>query len=417
VPFADFAIALFIGALVGIERERRKIVEDAPAVGGLRTFILIAEAGALAAWMSLSLASAWVFVATGLLVIGAMITSFALHSVGRQRPQGLTTIVAAATVFLLGGTVMLGHAEVAVALAIATSAVLAFKRPLHSLVARLGPDDLFAGLKLLIATFIVLPVIPNAPIDPWGAINPYKMWWLVILISSLSLAGYAAGRLLGPGRGAALTGLLGGLVSSTAATLSFARHSRESALAPALLAAVSIGVLLAWGLMFVRVVVEVAVVNPTLVGRVAWPMAMMALVTALVALLMFRASRGAPGQADLELKTPFSLTAAIQFAAAFAVVLLVVKLAETYLPASGLYAVAALAGLTDVDAITLSVADRARDSLDHATAARAIVVAAVTNTVVKAGLVALLGAPALRARILPAAAAIIAAGVLSALWL
>ena len=417
VPLVDFAIALFIGALVGIEREHRKIVEAEHAVGGLRTFILVAEAGALAAWLARSFDSPWVFIATGLLVISALITSFALQSPGERGPQGLTTLVAATTVYLLGGTVIMGHAEVAVALAIATSAILAYKQPMHAIVQRLDADDLYAGLKLLIATFIVLPVIPNAPVDPWGAINPYKMWWLVILISTLSLTGYAATRWLGPGRGTALTGLLGGLVSSTAATLSLARQSRAGPASPSLVAAVSVGLLLAWGVMFVRVVVEVVVVNPPLVWRVISPMTVMALVTGLGALLLLRASRGAPASADLELKTPFSLTAAIRFAVVFAAVLLVVKLAETYLPTTGLYAVAALAGLADVDAITLSVADRARDSLDHLTAARAIVIAATTNTLAKGALVAALGAPPLRARILLTAVVIGAAGLASMLVL
>ena len=141
---------------------------------------------------------------------------------------GLTTEVAALVVFLLGAMVMLGHAELAIGLGVVTAAVLAYKQPLHGFVDKLGWDDVYAGLRLLIATFIALPLLPNEPIDPWGALNPYSLWLLVILISSLSLVGYVLTRLLGPARGTALTGLTGGLVSSTAVTLSFAKEGRDN---------------------------------------------------------------------------------------------------------------------------------------------------------------------------------------------
>src|SRR4030095_6479383 len=139
----------------------------------------------------------------------------------------LTPAPVSMSLYLLAGLTTFGHAGLAVALAIATSAVLAFKAPLHASVERIGRDDLYAALKLLIATFIVLPVLPNRAVDPWGALNPYKIWWLVILISGLSLLGYAAARFLGPQRGPLVTGLFGGLVSSTAVTLGFSRESRE----------------------------------------------------------------------------------------------------------------------------------------------------------------------------------------------
>ena len=122
----------------------------------------------------------------------------------------------------------LGYPELAVGLGIVTTAILAYKDPMHSWVSRLGRDDIYAGLRLLFASFIVLPLLPNRTVDPWNTLNPYKLWLLVILISALSLIGYIAVRWLGPGRGTALTGLAGGLVSSTAVTLSFARGDRES---------------------------------------------------------------------------------------------------------------------------------------------------------------------------------------------
>ena len=158
-----------------------------------------------------------------------------------------------------------------------TAAVLAYKQPLHGFVEKLGWDDVYAGVRLLIATFIALPLLPNEPIDPWGALNPYKLWLLVILISSLSLVGYVLTRLLGPSRGVALTGLAGGLASSTAVTLSFAKEGRDN---PQIANALACGILLAWAVMFVRVLILVAVVNRPLLVPLLIPFVVMAVVVA-----------------------------------------------------------------------------------------------------------------------------------------
>ena len=412
----NFAIALFIGALVGIDREKRKTSVDPVVIGGIRTFILFAEAGALSAWLSVQLASAWIF-AAGVLALAALVVS-GYQASTRLNPEslGLTTEAAALAVFLLGGATMFGYPEAAVALAIITSSVLAFKQPIHGLVDKIGTDDLFAGLKLLIATFIALPLLPNQPLDPWGALNPYKLWLLVILISSLSLVGYVAVRWFGQGRGTAITAVAGGLVSSTAVTLSFAKESKETGRtgAGALLVG---GILLAWMVMFARVVVEVAVVNRALLPPLLIPILSMGVAAAVGAgWLMMRGGGSAkrPAGGDVPLQNPFSLMAAIRFGLLFAAVLLVVALVQRYLPGRGLYAVAALAGLTDVDAITLSMAGCAGDgSCTPQNAVGSIVIAALTNTLVKASMVFSLGAASMRTPIAAASAAIVAAGLLA----
>lgn len=418
LPFRAFAIALFLGALVGIEREKRQ--SDAPVrgIGGIRTFILFAEAGAIAAWLALSLASPWIFAAAGACVTALVLAGYLAAARARPDDIGLTTEVAALVVFLLGGLTVAGEAALAVALAIATSAILAFKQPLHAVVGRIGRDDLYAGLKLLVATFIVLPVLPDRPVDPWGALNPYRMWWLVILISGLSLVGYVATRWLGSGRGVPLTGFFGGLVSSTAVTLSFARRSRDDAADLVLADSLAAGVLLAWAVMFVRIGVEVAAVHPALLAPLAAPLAALGAAAGVAAAVAYRrAGRGvAEDGGDVPLRNPFSLMAATRFAALFAAVLLVVELVERYAPGRGLYGVAALAGLTDVDAITLSMASSARDgSVPAATAVGAILVAATSNTLVKLGLVVGLGGTALARRLGAATAGMFAAG--AAAWL
>lgn len=412
----NFLIALLIGALVGIEREKTKAAAGEITFGGLRTFILFAQAGAVGAWLSEHYHTPWIFIGSLFAVSGAVITGYVLESRINPDNVGLTTEIAAITVCLLGGAVMAGYPELAVALAILTSSVLAFKQPLHGIVAKLGTDDIYAGLKLLIATFIVLPVLPSAPIDPWDALNPYKLWLLVILISSLSLVGYVAVRWLGSVHGAAVTGIAGGLASSTAVSLSFARQSRTD---PSVIAgdALAAGILLAWTVMFARVVLTIAIVNRALVGSVLIPFATMAVAAVLLALFFYRrrliAHGSAERTAEVPMKNPFSLTAAVQFGLLFAAVLLVVKLTQQYAPAGGLYIVSAVAGLTDVDAITLSMSEYARQGGALATAATAITVAAISNTLVKCGFVAVLGSAPMRRRVLPATATILIFGLAS----
>lgn len=416
----NFFIALLIGALVGIEREKSKTEEHEVSFGGLRTFILFAQAGAVGAWLSMHFGTPWIFIAVLIAVSAAVVTGYVLENRAKVEHVGLTTEIAAITVCLLGGAVMAGYPEIAVALAILTSSVLTFKRPLHGIVAKLGTDDLYAGLKLLIATFIVLPLLPRVPVDPWDALNPYRLWVLVILISMLSLLGYVAVRWLGSARGAAVTGIAGGLASSTAVTLSFARESRVDATVSAA-DAFAAGILLAWGIMFVRVVLTIAIVYRDLVDEVAIPFGAMALASTAAGIVYYRrrqaASRHAEPTPEVAIKNPFSLTAAVHFGLLFAAVLLIVKLTEQYASAEGLYVVSAVAGLTDVDAITLSMSDFARQGGEAAVAATAIAVAAVSNTVVKCGFVAGLGSASLRRRIIPATAGILVAGLAPLLFI
>ncbi|MGH8808505.1 MAG: MgtC/SapB family protein, partial [Noviherbaspirillum sp.] len=316
-------------------------------------------------------------------------------------------------VCLLGGMVVVGNVALAVALAVVTSAVLAYKKPLHGLVERIGSEDIFAGIKLLIASFIVLPLLPDTALDPWGAINPYQLWLLVILISGLSLVGYVAMRWLGTAHGTALTGVAGGLVSSTATTLSFARASRSDQEASKG-DSFGAGILFAWLVMFLRTMVLIAIVNPTLLAAAWIPFAGMGAVTAAFAGWHYRAGlvdRAVREKEKVAVRNPFSLSSAIRFGALFAVVLLVVKLAQNYSPGIGVYVVSALAGSVDVDAITLSIAKDARPSAGQAQAVIALVIAALANTVVKCGLVVVLGAGTARRQIAVATAAIIVAGV------
>lgn len=412
-----FLVALLIGALVGIEREKRKHAAPGRTLGGIRTHILLALVGGASAWLAREIDMPWVLVVTLAAVAAVGVASYVRRS--SRGPQddspGITSEIAAIAVFLLGAMVVLGNEALAVALAITVSAVLAFKQPLHGFVQRIGVDDLLAGIKLLIASFIVLPLVPDATVDPWQAINPYQLWLLVVLISALSLVGYVAMRWLGPTRGTAVTGIAGGLLSSTAATLGFARNSRAGA-PGARGDAASAGILLAWLVMFLRVVIVAAIVGPRLL-QAAWPpLAAMALVTAGLAAHHYRAGiglAGAGGEPGLEAKNPFNLAAAVRFGALFAGVLLAVKIAQQHLPGLGLYVVSALAGSMDVDAITLSLASDAGAG-DLRPAALALVMAVLANTAVKCAMVLVLGAGPVRRHVAVASALIAAAGAIAA---
>ena len=409
----NFGTALLIGALAGIEREKRKAAEGEASIGGLRTFVLTALLGAMGGWLANALHAPALLVAVLLVVSAAVLAGYVLAARVQPTSLGITTESAAIAMCLLGAMTTLGHREIAVALGIVVAAVLAYKQPLHGFVAQLHWDDIFAGLRLLIATFIVLPLLPSRPVDPWGALNPSSLWLLVLLISSLSLIGYVASRWLGAERGVVLTGLTGGLVSSTAVTLAFARKSVEDR-REATACMLGCGLLLAWGIMFGRVVVEVLVVNRALATAVLVPFAVMGAVAASAAAVLFRRGASAPEPAaateQVFLRNPFSLTEASKFGAFFALILLVVKIVQDRFPGQGLYMVAALAGLTDVDAITLSMAEYAKTG-DAGVATNSIVLATLANTIVKAGIVATLAGAALTRPVLIAAAAIVAAGV------
>jgi uncharacterized membrane protein (DUF4010 family) len=410
------ASALIIGALVGIERERSKALSGNVGIGGVRTFILFALTGAVASWLSQELGSPWIFVAALGSVGSLAVAGYVVQARVKPNAVGLTTETAAIGVCLLGGACTAGYNEMALAVGIAVSAVLAYKEPMHGLVAKLGPDDISAGVKLLAATFIVLPLLPATAVDPWGVLKPRSIWTLVILIAGLSLVGYVATRALGPQRGTALTGLSGGLVSSTAVTLAFAKQSREEggksddALAG--------GLLLAWAVMSVRVVVLAAILFTPLVAPLLLPFGAMTVVTLGAAAFRLRRARAQEPAAagEVVLKNPFSLTSAFKFGLLFAAVLVVVAAVERYLPSQGYYLVAALAGLTDVDAITLSMAGVARSGgASLATAATALVVAAVANTLVKCGMVVATASAGLRRSIVTVTVTVVVVGIATVL--
>jgi uncharacterized membrane protein (DUF4010 family) len=393
-----FGIALLIGVLVGLEREYARLREEVKAFAGVRTFPLISLLGCSAALIT-DLTAAWAFAVMALLV--GLLIAIAYAFDAREGRVGLTSEVAAMVVFVCGALSYWNYMDLAAALAVVTFGFLTLKPQLHRLAERISSEDLYATLKFAIISLIVLPVLPNQTYGPppFDAFNPYKTWLMVVFISGISFLGYVLIKVIGGSRGIGLTGLLGGLVSSTAVTLSFSERSQDH---PELARPFALAITLAWTVMFGRVIVEVAVLNRALLSALWVPMAA-AMAVGLAFCAFYYLAQRTDKASDVKLSNPFELGPAIKFGILYAVILVAAKAAQFYFAEAGLYAAAAVAGLADVDAITLSMAELAgvQGGIATSTAAHAVVLAVISNTIVKGGIALSVGSKTLRLALLP----------------
>jgi uncharacterized membrane protein (DUF4010 family) len=328
---------------------------------------------------------------------------------------GITTEVTALLAFIVGALCGWGKVAVASVATVVCLLLLTLKDFLHSLARRVELADVEATLKFAVISLIILPLLPNETFGPppIDVINPYKIWLMVVLIAGLNFLGYLLVKVLGAEHGFVLTGILGGLVSSTAVTLSFSQRSRNE---PAMSSAFVVAIVVAWTIMFIRVVVMVGVVNRVLAASLALALGSMTAAGLLVSLVLWRRSRSRETGVVTAGANPFELSEAIRFGLMFGIVTVVAKAAEAYFGATGLYLAGAVAGLTDVDAISLSMANLATGSPQSAKiAAYTIVIAVISNTVVKTGIAAFMGAPALRRTIVLAALVLFIAAALGSL--
>ncbi|MEX2208503.1 MAG: DUF4010 domain-containing protein [Myxococcota bacterium] len=409
-----FGAALALGVLLGLERERKKAEHD---FAGVRTFGLLALAGGVAAFLDVSLERPWL--ALGLFAAAAALVLVSYAVTAQRGEFGITTEISALLAFLLGFLCVYGHVTVATGLAVASGAMLALKEWLHRLAGRIESADVEATLKFAIVSAIILPLVPDqnfgpAPLD---VINPYQIWLMVVLISGLNFASYLLVKIVGAEHGIGLTGLLGGLASSTAVTLGFAQRSRSQ---PAQALPLALGILIAWTVMFFRVVVLVAAVERSLAPRIGIAMAAFGVPAVAIGWGIWHRQRSKRSTEKASLnagENPFELGEAIRFGLLFGVVTFVAKAAQVYLGDAGLYLAGAIAGLTDVDAISLSMAQLAHaDAANAHPAALTIVIAVASNTLFKAGMVAFVGAPRLRNVILAATGVIVAVAAFTT-WL
>ena len=401
-----FLTSLAIGLLIGLERER-----SPAARAGLRTFSLVALAGTLGALLSEKTGAPWVLGA-GLMIMGGMMVATYFKDTESEDP-GTTTVAAVVVCYALGAMVWFGMEQLAVTLAILTTALLYFKPELRDVTHNLTRLDLVSILQFAVLSFVILPILPNQDYGPYKALNPYQIWWMVVLISGLSLAGYAALRVAGQKHGTLLTGLFGGIASSTATTLAFSRHGRDS---PQLAGMAALVILLANWVVLVRLSILVAVLAPGLLRPMLTLLGGGALAGLLMIYLAWRRLDSQNGAPELEMKNPTEIRAALSFGLLYAVVLFAAAWLSDWVGSQGVYAVALVSGLTDVDAITLSSLRLFNlGNLGDDQAVTAILLAILANIAFKSGLAGVIGGSALARRVLPGMAAV--AGGLLLGWL
>lgn len=413
--FYRFGTAVAIGFLIGLQREFSFRAEhEGAAFAGVRTFTLLGLAGCTAALAAESARAPSLMVAVFLVLGALVVASYVVTS--KAGDVGTTTEVAALVTVLDGALCYWGHVALAAAVAVATAVVLSAKLELRRFVARLTHNDLVAVLKFGVVTAIVLPVLPNEVIGPppLDVLNPHTIWLMVVLISAISFIGYVLIQIAGPRRGIGLTGVLGGMVSSTAVTMSFSAKSRDR---DRLAKPFALAILVAWTMMFARVVAVVAVVNRDLV-RVVWlPMAFAGTAAFVYGAWLWLSESSRP-EADVDVTNPFELGPAFRFALLYGAILLVSRVAQMELGDRGVYLSALLAGLADVDAITLTLGElsRAGGTISTTVAGQGVMLAAMANTAVKAGIVLATGGAPLKRIIWPGIVLILAAGLTAATW-
>lgn len=382
--FLRFAIALAIGLLVGLERGwATRASQEGQRVAGVRTFALTSVLGALWGLLAEEL---------GVLLLGFAFVAFAsvivvayALSARISQDYGITTAVAALLTFVLGAITMRGHLSAAAAAAVMTTTLLGVKPILHQWIQRLEQHELYAIFKLLLISVVLLPVLPNEGFGPWEALNPFEIWWMVVLISAISFIGYFAIKIGGARQGLAITALFGGMVSSTAVTLSYSRLGRTN---PEFSPLLSSGILLASGTMFVRTLLIASVIKFEMFPYLSWPLGFMSAICYGSAFWLWRTGNREVDIDKPALSNPFELSAALQFGILLGLIMLLARALEAWMGETGIYVLAAVSGIADVDPVTLSLSRMAGKEILIPLAAGGVLIAALSNTLLKALLVA-----------------------------
>lgn len=402
----NLAIALGLGLLVGLQREA-----GPPHIAGIRTFALIPLFGWLCAHLSGQLGG-WILAGGLISLAGLLVLQTLLKFESGEFIAGMTTATSALLMYAIGAMLAMGETAVAVIVGGGVAVLLHWRKPLHSFAKGIGEAEMRGIIQLVLLALVVLPVLPNKTYGPYQVLNPFHIWLMVVLIVGISVGGYIAYRFLGARVGTILGGVLGGVISSTAATVSYARRSGTSprAMAPALI------ITIASAVAFLRVGFEIAVVAPQVLAKL-WPLLLiMAGFMGLVCVGLYRWAIGD----DIEFAPdgdPSNLRAAVIFGALYAVVLFGTAAAKNLFSEQGLYAVAAISGLTDMDAITLTAANLiSQDRISMDTGGRMIVLGGMANLVFKGTLVGVLASRPVFKQIAIAFSLTLVVGALLLIW-
>ena len=404
--FPKFGIALVLGFLIGIEREKEK----AGGFAGVRTFSLIALLGCLSALFNV-FAGSWFFSVAFAVTALFLLASHRL-SANVDHP-GATTETAALLSFLYGAMVWWDLMIPAVALTVVTVLLLASKKPLMQLTEKIAHQDVVAAIQFGLISAVILPILPDRTFDPLGALNPYRIWLMVVLVAGFNLAAYAVIKAMGPRRGVELMSVLGGLLSSTVLTINFSRRSRKE---PGMARDFSTGLCLANTLMFPRILAILFILNRETARLMLVPMAVATAIGLLCSLALWLRNRPQPGNpaetVTLDVTNPFELWPAVQFGILFAAVILLSSAAQKSFGALGVFVSGFVSGLANMDAITLSLANMANvTGITSHTAAIGIAIAAAASMVAKSAIVASLGGNEMRRASIPALLVILAASI------
>lgn len=409
--FRRLGLALAIGLLFGLERAwKDRDISEGGRIAGIRTFALTALAGAIIGWLASVMTP--VVLGLGFLALAALLSISYWARLRTADDLGITTAVALLLVFALGAAAILAEMAPVAATGVVATALLSLKPVLHRRIAQIRRIELAAVVKLALISVVILPILPNEGFGPGAVLNPYELWWAVVIVAGLSFFGYAAMRLAGAELGIVITGLFGGLASSTSTTLALSRLVRDD---PALGPLAAIGTVAAGSVTFLRVLVVASIFEPTLLALLAPSMVAMAVVGCAGALLLHVTRPRQPARkAEMEtIPNPLALMTAVTFGAVLALVVLGTHYLDTWFGEAGIYAAAALSGSNDVDALTISVARMTGADLTGAVAANAIFLAVAVNTVVKGGIAAVVGGLGLGGRVIGVYVVVLAAGALA----
>jgi uncharacterized membrane protein (DUF4010 family) len=389
-------VALLLGTLIGIQRGWQARDRDpGQRVAGIRTHALTALLGGIGALLSRELSAA-IF---PVLLVALMLLNLTAYWI-RAPATGdysITGIIGLTLTFCFGGMAVGVDVTLATALAVITALILDNKEEIHGLLNKLQANELDAAFKLLLITVVVLPLLPNRAMGPGGVLNPYEIWWLVVLIASISFVGYFAIRMGGPGKGILFTSLFAGLSSSTALTLDFSRQARQTSVLSPQLAA---GILIACGTMFPRILIYCGIINPALLPSLVVPVVAMALMLYVPAGVIWHRNRESlrVDQPMLN-RNPLDLKPALFFGVLLTLILLVGHWLSEWFGDAGIFMLAASSGIADVDAITLSLTRMSESAITPDTAVIGIVIASSVNNLVKATMAWFIGPHALGRRV------------------
>lgn len=404
--------ALAIGLLIGVERGwRLREEKDGMRVAGIRTFgltgLLGGSAGLLAQYIGMVVFG---FIFLGFTTAVTIIYAMQRHISG---DASITSLITMLLTFMLGALATLDHVLLATSTAVVAAILLRFKDTLHAWLRGLQQPELHAALQLLLISIVVLPILPDRGYGPWQAFNPYETWWMVVLIASLSFVGYFVMKTSASGKGVVFTALAAGIVSSTALTLHFSRLSRQQKSMKNLLAT---GILVACGTMFPRIVLVASLINPALFKALIIPMAVMTILTFSAAAILWNQGVEYQPNRMANVNNPLELKTALTFGALLVLIIFVGKAAVHYFGETGIYILAAVSGIVDVDPINLALARMSGVELSLDIAILSIVIAASSNTLVKGVLALFIGGPSMGARIVLPLLFVVTAGLTTA-WL